>query len=244
MLVLDLGNTSLKWARVEGGIVRAHGTALHRGGSVSSALDAAGLPESASSESPVVVNVAGAAAVDAVRAWFRGRPRFIAATASACGVVNGYREPDKLGADRWAALVGARALYRGPCVLVGCGTAMTVDVLDAEGRHRGGYIAPGLELMRAALVGTTHGIVEVGEPADTAWGLDTASATGAGVMRMSAALADSAAVDCQERLQAACTLLLFGGNATRIAGAVRHAHRIEPHLVLLGAARIAEHASG
>lgn len=70
------------------------------------------------------------------------------ARASAFGVVNGYQLVENLGADRWAALVGARAQFPGSnCIVVDAGTAITVDLLDQSGQHRGGVILPGVKLM-------------------------------------------------------------------------------------------------
>jgi type III pantothenate kinase len=68
-------------------------------------------------------------------------------------VRNGYDRPEQLGADRWAALIGARQLHAGACLVVGAGTATTVDLLTADGVFRGGLILPGLALMRRSLAG-------------------------------------------------------------------------------------------
>ena len=75
--------------------------------------------------------------------------------AEQCGVRSSYAEPAQLGADRWAALIGARRRYAGPCAVVNAGTTMTVDALSAEGIFLGGFIVPGLELMREALARNT-----------------------------------------------------------------------------------------
>ena len=83
-------------------------------------------------------------------------PRWVVASASACGVTNGYDHPNRLGVDRWVALIGARqrVLGRGPAVpalVVMVGTTVTVDALDAGGRFLGGLILPGFGLMLRAL---------------------------------------------------------------------------------------------
>ena len=73
---------------------------------------------------------------------------WLTTAAECCGVVNGYHDPHRLGVDRWAALVGARArIHEAACIVIDAGTAITVDVLDASGRHRGGVIMPGLRMM-------------------------------------------------------------------------------------------------
>jgi hypothetical protein len=107
----------------------------------------------------------GVAANVAARRWARRWPRW---PRSACrcywaksqsaqhGVRNLYeRPPEQLGADRWAALIGARALLGSTCLVVCAGTATTIDRLDASGLFRGGLILPGYDLMRAALAANT-----------------------------------------------------------------------------------------
>jgi type III pantothenate kinase len=90
-------------------------------------------------------------------------PRWIVPSASACGVTNGYDHPNRLGVDRWVALIGARqrVLARGPAVpalVVMVGTTVTVDALDAGGRFLGGLILPGFGLMLRALEMGTAGL--------------------------------------------------------------------------------------
>ncbi len=71
--------------------------------------------------------------------------------AQQCGVINHYDTPELLGSDRWCALIGARRLHQGPAIVVMAGTAMTVDVLTAEGHFLGGIIVPGVSLMQDSL---------------------------------------------------------------------------------------------
>ncbi len=78
--------------------------------------------------------------------------------AHAFGVTNAYPQPEKLGVDRWLSLIAARKVYDGAVCVVDCGTAITIDLLDAEGCHQGGFIAPGLTLMKKSLVQGTHAL--------------------------------------------------------------------------------------
>src|SRR3954469_14729543 len=102
----------------------------------------------------VVSNVAGHAVgieIDRLSARWTIEPIRVVPGRSQCGVVNGYERPERLGADRWAALIGARALEPGACLVVDAGTATTVDMLSAEGTFTGGAILPGVSLMKRAL---------------------------------------------------------------------------------------------
>ena len=86
-------------------------------------------------------------------------PYWVVARSEQCGVRSSYADPARLGADRWAALIGARHLYQGACVVVNAGTTMTVDALSSESIFLGGCIVPGFELMRRALAANiTEGV--------------------------------------------------------------------------------------
>ena len=175
-LAIDIGNTRLKWALYEaprpGAAVRAHGAVFLETIDVLAESDWRDLPAPAAM---LGSNVAG----DAVRRRVEEQlelwdivPRWIVPGAQAAGVTNGYDHPTRLGADRWAALAGARwhVLQRGaprPALVVMVGTAVTVDSLDAQGRFLGGLILPGFGLMLRALEQGTSGLrVPTGEVTD------------------------------------------------------------------------------
>jgi type III pantothenate kinase len=152
ILCLDAGNSRLKCGLFDGEHWRMQGALNY------DAFDdlVAELPEAPTHV--VACNVAG----DAIRlriealATKLGRPLdWLTSSATACGVSNGYDNPGQLGADRWAALIGARSMHSGPAIVVVAGTATTIDALDSAGRFRGGLILPGLALMRAALARNT-----------------------------------------------------------------------------------------
>jgi type III pantothenate kinase len=155
VVAIDAGNTRIKWGLHDG-------TAwLDKG--VLATADAAWLRDAAD-EWPanvriVICNVAGPQIGEAIAASLSGRRDasivWLHASAEACGVRNTYEQPEQLGADRWAALIGARARVAGACLVVCAGTATTVDLLDASGQFRGGLILPGFDLMRGALARNT-----------------------------------------------------------------------------------------
>jgi type III pantothenate kinase len=97
------------------------------------------------------------------------QPEYAAVSAATGGVRNGYDDVSKLGVDRWLALVAAYAQTRAACCIVNCGTALTVDLVAADGQHQGGYIVPGLHLMRAALATRSKALAT----APSAWELAT-----------------------------------------------------------------------
>ena len=84
-------------------------------------------------------------------------PNFVRARRAQCGVINRYADAETLGNDRWAALIGARALCGAQSAIVlDAGTAITIDALDANGVFRGGVILPGWHAMHTALAAHTR----------------------------------------------------------------------------------------
>lgn len=84
--------------------------------------------------------------------------RVAESTAGCCGIVNAYEEPERLGVDRWIAMIAGWHRVQGPVCVIDAGTAVTVDLLDGTGQHEGGYIFASAELMTRALLGHTDRI--------------------------------------------------------------------------------------
>ena len=138
ILDIDMGNTRTKW----------------RCADEAGALPAPELPRPVAVPERVrVASVLGNRAGIAVeiRKRFGVEPEFAATSASLAGVRCGYREPDRLGVDRWLGVVAAWQRAHHALAVIGLGTAACVDFVDADGRHAGGYIAPGLRLLADAL---------------------------------------------------------------------------------------------
>lgn len=150
MLLIDAGNSRIKW-RLQcetDGRVEAEGALAHDDIDTLTCLR----PHARSAARIVGSNVAGSAVADRI-AHTLGMERieWLRPGQKACGVRNLYDDPLQLGADRWAALIGAHAVHAHPCVVVMAGTATTVDLLSASGDFLGGLILPGVELMQESL---------------------------------------------------------------------------------------------
>jgi type III pantothenate kinase len=153
ILAVDAGNTRLKWGISARGEWIAGGAVAT--GDAEAIADALG--GNAAVQRIVIANVAGDSAAQVIAAALPAAQNTVWVTSRAeqCGVRSSYAEPAQLGADRWAALIGAQALQGGPCVVVNAGTTMTVDALSADGIFLGGSIVAGYDLMREALVRST-----------------------------------------------------------------------------------------
>jgi type III pantothenate kinase len=259
VLLVDLGNTRIKWARLGASGPGRMRAAAHRGWRradfVRALFPAASAARAgrALRRSPVEVVAVSVAApalerrfTAAVRAATGAAPRFCRSERAAGGVRNGYRDTWRLGADRWVALLGARASagHRAVCV-VDIGTATTIDLIDASGRHRGGAILPGPDLMIAALLRDTGGIRRRaqqagGTGATGSFARDTAAALRAGAVLATAGAIERAWRDAGRELGGRPQLLLTGGAAAAISAQLGLRHSLWPDLVLRGLAVLAQ----
>lgn len=230
-LVIDAGNTRVKWGVWTGTDWQARGALGH------DELEHLAAVARCTGRAPTVVacSVAGEAVNDAIRAaveaaggrlaWFRAQP-------STAGVRNGYALPGQLGADRWAALVGAWAIEAADCLVVSAGTATTVDLLRVvagQAAFVGGVILPGFDLMRTALA---RGTARLPQAAGVwaAWPDNTDDAIVSGCLQ-----AQAGAIERLHRQAGeTCVVLLTGGNADRLAPLLGVPFRVVDDLVLRG----------
>jgi len=245
MLAIDCGNSRLKWARYEGSRKLDGGAAALRDGDAFGALGQAlvdGIGR------VFVANVAGDAVGEKIGATVSARlgvaPEFVRVDKSAHGIECAYREPATLGVDRWLAMIAARAVVPGPFAVVGAGTAVTFDAVDATGRHLGGLILPGDGLMIEALAANTGQIGLVPRAGGPAAGLDllgrsTAEAVGHGTRLACAAAVDRAVAIVADALGAAPGVLVTGGDAAALAAWLASSGEVRADLVLEGLAIIA-----
>jgi type III pantothenate kinase len=152
-LLIDSGNTRLKWAFYrDNGLINCHAF-------INEAVSRYTLIEAWREQAPTCLAIASVSLTPlialltsvAIELWPTIEIVHVKSEAHAFGVYNAYTQPEKLGVDRWLALVAVRNHYQKPACIVDCGTAITVDLIDAEGRHQGGLISPGLALMKQAL---------------------------------------------------------------------------------------------
>ncbi|MFC3551403.1 type III pantothenate kinase [Lysobacter cavernae] len=233
--LFDLGNTRLKCAPL-GADGRA-GAAIalpHREEDVAEAL-AQVLPERI--EVAYIASVAGpglrVAVLDALTA--RSRRIAVARTQARFGAVRiAYADPRKLGVDRFLALLATHARGAGAALVCGVGTALTVDLIDHDGRHLGGRIAPSPALMREVLHARAPQLpASGGDYVDFA--VDTEDALASGCDGAALALIERSLDAARERLGQAPQLILHGGGADALAAQLPNATQVAT-LVLEGLA--------
>lgn len=242
MLILDAGNSRIKWGWWREGVIAADGV-CDSPEDIPSPGDLK-LPANAATRA-AAVSVARETVRERLAAAVRGRwgleLEFLSPARQFGEVVCAYQDPSRLGVDRWAAVVAAACRYGLPAVVVDCGTAVTVDYVSAGGEHRGGVILPGLRTMRRALHAGTANLPEVLGPAEGLLGTDTVSAIRNGTFY--------AVVGAVDRIVASLTaqddgsgpyLLLTGGEGALFNGHFARRYQLDPTLVLTGAALLAD----
>lgn len=223
VLLIDAGNTRIKWRYIGHGHIQ-QGACLHR--------------EVTSQEWPIPIDrivVASVRSNDVLAQhlqhqfgldieWLR-EPNSDNSRFRHC-----YAQPQRLGVDRWLAMLAAIERTRNACVVVDAGTALTIDVVDSNGRHQGGYIVPGLAMAQAALFQQTERVRPFEDEQiqhHIALGCDTLACVSAGIRRQHLALLQSMAAEYPEH-----DWLISGGDGEWLASAMERDYY--PDLVFEG----------
>jgi len=243
-LLVDIGNTNLRWTLEGAGaewlvrIVR-HSDAIP--------IDLLATWERIQPPERVLVShVGGASVAEALgrvtRALWRVEPEYVHVVPVAAGVRIAYENPERFGVDRWLALIAAYNDCRRATLILDAGTAATFDLLLANGRHLGGVILPGVEMMRTSLLMGTHIPRVVSEPTEREWATDTAAAIAAGSLGAIAALATRLYDRLAETAGESPRFVLTGGDAERLRPYLDRPSETDPDLVLRGLAMLVDEA--
>ena len=236
-LLIDMGNTRLKWVWARGG--RIDESSFGRSGR-GDFLSHCKPPTGARPAGALVSSVASSEDTSDIIAacedqW--GVPvKRLESRPSQAGIVNAYESPEMLGVDRWLAIVGAAHSHGMPVVIMDLGTATTLDAVDEQGRHLGGLILPGPALMLEALASATamqvpadfkSGETEHEKPGGPGVGpaTSTASAIREGVLAAQVGAMNQFLRHVATKLPSEPKLVVTGGAAEGIL------HRFESHFV-------------
>lgn len=243
-LLVDFGNTRLKWALWRDGKRVMGGVFAHRDTTLEAALGAnwRSLQKPSAIYVASVVNLGMERELEEVmQLYFGKKPFFVRTPASALGVTNAYPQPEKLGVDRFLGMCALHAAMPRAQILVSCGTALTLDALSADGRHLGGLIAPSPSVMRRALnfatarVGDASGVlVEIAD--------NTIDAAYSGCVLSAVALIERFQRQIAQQLGDDIALVADGGGVEEWLHLFPSAERGRD-LVLRGLALFAKHGS-
>lgn len=233
-LLIDIGNTRLKWATARsGGSIRVAGEVATK--EVTSAWVRA-LARKFPTQQLVLASVVPKL-IPAFRHAFSKRIEVVTGNSRALGLAFDYPKPAEIGADRLAAAVAAHAGKHFPAIIVACGTATAFTVLNAKGRFCGGVIAPGLQTQLAALIGATAQLPATAlRPTRSALARSTADAIRAGVMLNFQGGVKEIIHQLSDALpgRKKPLIILTGGNAHDLAKSLDLPHTVRPLLVLEG----------
>ncbi|CAB3802276.1 type III pantothenate kinase [Paraburkholderia fynbosensis] len=261
-LLIDAGNSRIKWALVQaGGTQLAAGALAHMNHAAQGGADQPDWSNLPTPGSAWLSNVAGEGVAARVAAlldahWPQLPLTTIRARAQQCGVTNCYSTPEALGSDRWAGMIGAHAAFPGEHLLIATfGTATTLEALRADGCFVGGLIAPGWTLMMRSLgehtaqlpmldAAAARGLLNADDARDTArrgpfFATDTPRSLSAGCTLAQAGLIERTWRDLQDEWQVPVRLVVSGGAVHAVAGALKVPHTRHDSLVLSGLALIA-----
>jgi type III pantothenate kinase len=238
-LLVDVGNSRVKWALFDGRRLRAPQARAHNGlpGALLAALD---LPLT---DEVWVASVTGAEhegpIADAIDAQCGQRARFARVRRDWSGLRVAYDEPERLGVDRWLAMAALWTELEQPFCVVAAGTALTYDEVRRAGRHAGGLIAPGLTTALQAVRGATRFPMKDGA---AQWrdglGTDTESCVRQGALYACAGLIERAAREVRG------PRFLTGGDAEALRPHLPRGWTLRPNLVLEGLLAYARYEGG
>ena len=241
-LLVDAGNTRIKWCRLSDETITDTGWKGHSHDNVG-AVATASWSGMTRPHQLLISNVAGAQAErdlssTSLELWGI-TPDFVRSESTFADLINGYCEPDRLGVDRWMAMIGARTMARGAIAVVDCGTATTMDYVDSTGRHHGGVIIPGVELMRRSLAVSTGDLPMVSSEASTILATDTNLGIASGTVHAAVSSVLMFREHLLSRDNGPVSWFITGGGSGLLAPSLPDDFRVEPHLVLHGLAAIA-----
>ncbi|TQV67295.1 type III pantothenate kinase [Exilibacterium tricleocarpae] len=237
LLEIDMGNTRLKWRLIGQGRQLSGDSHLYRDAWVTRVAPGV--------EAPALIRLASVAGPERTelllqhcRHRWQLEPEIAVTTRRCAGVTNAYRDPSAMGVDRWLAVLAAYQQWQRACLIVDCGSAVTLDMVDNEGLHLGGYIVPGLQLMRRALFRDTDAVkVEAAAAASLDPADNTADAVNRGLLLMTVGFVTEAYRRLVAELETPVTVVVTGGDGERVGALLSSIDaRICPDLVLDGLA--------
>ena len=236
-LIIDIGNSRLKAAVEANGILTLLPAWPWRGEDLA-AYWARAFAAGPTPGAVLVSNVAGSAVAEAVTAASRAHwaltPQFMHVRTCCAGMRTSYDDPTRLGVDRWLAALAGFHLAEGPVCVIDAGTALTVDVVTAQGEHRGGLIAPGLALMARSLTqGTAQLSIDTLAPV-TRFATNTRDAISLGCRDAVAGLLERVALRWTREFAEPVRYLVTGGEAAELQALSPFALELVPDLVHRG----------
>ncbi|MEB4592606.1 type III pantothenate kinase [Candidatus Thiothrix sp. Deng01] len=244
VLLVDAGNSRLKWSELDaaGSLSAQQARAYGERPALAAFIDL--LDAYPAVGHIILVHVLTQLFADSVRevCALRGvNLRMVHSVPQAYGIISGYQNPTSLGADRFVGLVAARRLAGDqPCIVIDCGTAITVDAVEGDGRHLGGLILPGLQLSAEALIARAQGRLSLSFEQPGIFADGTARAIGSGCLFGLVGAIEGICTRMQLAMSAPPLRILTGGDAAHLRSWLHDGFLVQPDLLMHGLRYIAE----
>lgn len=239
MLLIDIGNTRIKWAQQHADQPETMHAVVHINHNIDNALISAwqhlSKPDKIYLACVGPQNIKQQVVHIAEQLWPAVSVQEIYTQKYALGVRNAYPKHNKLGVDRWLAMLAAYHYYNAPVCIVSCGSALTLDIVDSQGQHLGGMIMPGLNLMQQALSRGTANLNSYAKQYPLGLANDTEAAIYNGNLSAIQGFIKRGLAEYKNPLQ----LILTGGDADFLADKLKLETTIDAQLVLKGLALVA-----
>ncbi len=237
-LLLDIGNSSVNWVLQEKKEFVSSGAFSYQKSNLEQCLQE-NLSLLSKPSSVLVSNVAGTEIYNSLDNWVKKQWQQELWQPSVSSrfkdLKNSYNDVQQMGLDRWLAMVASWQEYQTALCLVGCGTALTIDVVDSGGKHLGGYIIPGIELMQRTLVNSTEQInVDVNNQVSLEYAKDTRAAINNGAFLAAVSMIDYVLDKFSNELKCKPKCIISGGMAELVKPLLSYPFEYEPNLVLTG----------
>ena len=236
-LQLDIGNTSAKWRLVNGNKVISRGdyqsndeSSQQRLLNCCESLDHIWISSVTTTASELLLS-------RLLENQWGIAPWFARSESRTGGLINSYEEPSRMGVDRWLAMLAGREQKKSRLCVIDGGSALTIDIVSADGRHEGGYIIPGAALMERALLLDTD---RVRFDEEVGYGLSPGTST-AHAVRHGIALAQAGAITLalEQAADEPMAILFCGGAGQSLMELVDRGGEVVPDLVFEGLAIMA-----
>lgn len=237
VLLVDIGNTRLKWALLEDDHKINHNLFPWQPETLEDLLDQQWRQFEAP-HSVYISNVAGDAVSHVLNGWCQGNwhlePVYAEVEDVSCGVRNSYSEPGKLGVDRWLAMIAAWNLIGQQVCVIDCGSAVTIDIVAADGQHHGGIIAPGLSLLGRVLTEHTHALNVKHQTNFPLFATNTEEAISSGCYHLFTGGINHILTKVQQTYGPQMEYIITGGDAELVKDAIDIDMTYKPDLILQG----------
>ena len=235
-LLIDSGNSFIKWAQQTGEVFaqagRCHSNAV---ASLHESWKHFDIPARV-----IISNVAGDSVANeiskTVKELWHIDAEFVISSRSCCGLTSNYHNPGQLGVDRWMAMAAAFNSTSCPVIVVDCGTAVTIDLVDEKGVFIGGVIMPGLNTAYQSLRAGTEAVEEINNINKhvSAVAQSTEDGVAIGVLLGLVGGIERIIREQSSQIHQAASVFMTGGDAEKLLPHMTTPVNLQPDLVLHG----------